>query len=145
MDGLHRCSRPCLMFELITENDSSPVWCWDEPFLLSPWGLPVFFFFFPYLSPSWTSLQDAKSILWKQKNATCSGPSAETLCNFAVMRLEVIQWLSPKLMNLSLSVEKTFCTSKRHCMETLLYSSESFYEWSCSAVFFCFFFSSDVW
>lgn len=85
-----------------TEHDSPPsLWCWDELFLLSPWGVRISASF----SPSWTSLQDSRSILCAWANATCFGPYTQTLCNFAIMWIEVTYQFSPRGLNVSLSVQ----------------------------------------
>lgn len=72
-DGICRCSRPHLVFQPITRNMTAlpALWWWDALFLLSPWGVRIF----ALLSPSWTSFQDSRSILWERANTTCSGPS----------------------------------------------------------------------
>lgn len=101
-EGIPRCSRPPLVFQLITQNMTALLLfgaemrsCFSHPHGESKSSAS--------LSPSWTSLQDSGSILCARANTTCSGPCTQTLCNFAVVWFEVMYLFSPRGMNVSLN------------------------------------------
>lgn len=100
-EGIPRCSRPPLLFQLITQNMTALLLFGAEMSCFScPHGESGFSASF---SSSWTSLQDSWSILCAWANATCFRPCTQTLCNFAMMWIEVTYQFSPRGLNVSLS------------------------------------------
>lgn len=67
----------------------------------------LFFYYFALLSPSWTPLEDSRSILQECANTTCSGLSSQTLCNF-LFYLFFLQWYGLRLYTLSVQKEWMF-------------------------------------
>lgn len=79
-EGIPRCSRLPLVFQLITQNMTALLLFGAEMSCFScPHGESEFSASF---SPSWTSLQDSGSIRCAWANATCFGPYTQALYNF---------------------------------------------------------------
>lgn len=79
-----------------TEHDSPPsLWCWDELFLMSPWGVKIFCFSLSSLNLT----SDGRSILCAPENSACFGPCTQTLCNLTAMWFEVMYLFNPRVIN----------------------------------------------
>lgn len=126
-EGIPRCSRLPLVFQLITQNMTALLLFGAEMSCFSrPHGESEFSASF---SPSWTSLRDSGSILCAWANATCFGPCTQTLCNFAMMWIAVAYQLSPRALNVLLSAHIYTIISPHLILNGISLSAPETHEW----------------